>query len=71
MGEQRDHILSNGNPKWHPEIFGEVIEYSWGYANNYYTQFSLYQKKGDIFSKQFPRGHIKRQPYHKEGLYVF
>ena len=36
MGDRRDHILVEHTPKFHPELSGEVIEYSWVCANNYY-----------------------------------
>ena len=33
MGDCIDHILVNRTSRCHPNISGEVIEYSWGCAN--------------------------------------
>ena len=70
MEERRDHILVEFTRKFHPNISGEVIEYSWGFAKDYYIWLSLYKNEGKKTPKKCPRGHIKRQPYHKSGLYV-
>ena len=46
MGECRYHIIINCTHKCHPKISGEFIEYSWGFAKNYYRQLSLDKNKG-------------------------
>ena len=71
IGYLRDHIIINRTPKCHPDISREGIAYSWGCANNYYRQLSLDKKKDKKNSKKCPRGHTKRQPYHKAVLYVY
>ena len=71
MGELRDYIIVGRTPKCHPDISGEVIDYYWVFAKNYYRWLSLYKKKGKKNAKKKgPRGHIKRQPYHKAAAYI-
>ena len=70
MENCRDHIIVDRTPKCRPKLSGEGIENSWFFEKNYYRQLSLDKKKGKKFKKTSPRGHIKRQPYHKAGWYV-
>jgi len=39
-------VVVDSTPKYHAELAGEGIEYSWGYAKNAYRRAPLSQKKG-------------------------
>jgi len=39
-------VVVDSTPKYHAELAGEGIEYSWGYAKNAYRWAPLSQKKG-------------------------
>jgi hypothetical protein len=38
-------VLINRTPKCHPELAGEVIEYSWGCTKNFYQRLPLDEKR--------------------------
>ena len=53
MGQRRYHIIVGHTPKFHPKIYGEVVEYFWVYAKNYYRRLSLDKKKSKKISNNF------------------
>ena len=46
MGNNPNHTTVNQTPKFHPELDGEGIEYSWGCPNNFHRRLPIDEKKG-------------------------
>ena len=57
MGKGRGHIIIVCTPRYHPELVGEGIEYSWGCENNYHSPLSLDKKKSyknkNVFNRKY------------------